>query len=1342
MARLILETGPERGKYFQLPHQGAFGIGRDPKCAVHIDDKMASRIHCVVRCEGDRWILENRKSLNGTRVNGQSVDTHELAAGDSIEIGDTLLSVAASDSDPMIGRTVAGYRIERRLGRGAMGTVYLAQQLSLDRPVALKILAPRFARDVAFIRRFIDEARAAARLNHPNVVQVYDAGDEGDCHFMSMEFLEGGSLEDVIQEQGRLDPDEAVQVARDAALALGFAEQNRIVHRDIKPANLMIAADGTVKVGDLGIAADLSGFSAHNGGADQGGAGQGGAGQGGAGGGKTLQAAGSPRYMAPEQAKGGPVDYRADIYALGATLYRMIAGQPPFDGASVSEIVQAKLESDPVPLRERVPEVSAVLSAVVEKMMARDPAERYASATEVFAALDPEQLRRGGGQVRRTVRVRGASRSVRAAAGRAAAGRAAVARAGGARVAGGRSGRRSRPASVPRLVGAGIIGIVVLVLALIVISQIGRGRSSGDTESTSRDSTKSSAPRERAAAETLDGDRSPSVLDRDRSRIALTELRRIESEFRAGRLAASDAQGQLATLFGDHPRVRPTAEAFVAELEQAVAREPRRAIAAGASATETDAGAPEVPAIDALIGRGELIAAAGFLDEFERRHPGAGADDIRARRQELASACRALIDGARQPLAEALARGEIDAARAQLSALEPRLPAAYRSALAALAEDIDRALLAREKLDLAVEAIAPLVRRRVAILDFDGATAALADVAGAAAGGTTSAATAASAGGGERVAALREEVDAARAAWTALSARVDALARQRGIQELAFEPALPAPLAERATAADRATDGRYRLLSRYGAALRIAGASSKARPRVIALLSLAGAELSKLVAAGNAGAAEAAGGSDAAGSDASSAAADRAALRRGLGILCLLRHGPERARGFLLADDLPPSERARNDALVVAVGATWRAHWLEATQALEAEVAAGETPASGAAAGGAAAGGAAAGGAAAGGAAAGGATASVAVRGDLWNHVADEAGLLLVSWRDPSAAASAEREASRATLRALYVAAREAALALLPPETFFHAADVRRDGSGLTMLSYDFSDGDQALDFVPVQAGIGALEWFDKRRLLKLSGEVRFLTGDPFRERIGVTAIVPKAAYSSDSPNINVALWTRAEDRITPLSDGRRIDFDAWRPGIAPDDQVPADYFVAGVGYLYEFDLSSLGRGPGARRGPGRGGLTGFLENLLPGYLREPSLALLSGARGRSLHHTRKEVIWESPAATVLRGAPPVKVTVQIFGPEIGWRINNKPLNVQSSRELDRLKTNAPHSGSLSLFTNGSNVHFSSIEVFGELDPEWTAKRARAIAAEELAKLDPDAATTANASPNGAAPGQ
>ncbi|MBN1418872.1 MAG: protein kinase, partial [Planctomycetes bacterium] len=366
MAKILIESGPLRGQSLILSPGRPLAIGRDARCAVRCQDALVSRVHAVLRPKGDQWLLQDRDSANGTFINEAPIQTAKLSGGDVIRVGDTLLSFVVEDDDPLLKREVAGYRLERRLGRGASGTVYLALQISLDRTVAVKILAPRLARNPELVGRFLEEARAVARLNHPHVVQIHDAGQVDDLFFMSMEYLSGGTLEETLSREKQLPPHRVIEVGVDAAKALVFAEQNHIVHRDIKPANLLLSAKGAVKLGDLGIAIDVRRTP----------------------GGKGSGLAGSPRYMAPEQASDGAVDHRADIYALGATLYRALSGVAPFEGSTIQEILRAKLERDPVPLRRLLPNLSLSLSNVIQKMLARQPEMRFSSAAEVEDALE------------------------------------------------------------------------------------------------------------------------------------------------------------------------------------------------------------------------------------------------------------------------------------------------------------------------------------------------------------------------------------------------------------------------------------------------------------------------------------------------------------------------------------------------------------------------------------------------------------------------------------------------------------------------------------------------------------------------------------------------------------------------------------------------------------------------------------------------------------------------------------------------------------------------------------------------------------------------------------------
>src|SRR2546426_1750539 len=326
--RIVISSGPGRGKTFDLPSEGVLKVGAAKSCQIHLDGAKAKAVHCFLKCAQGRVALVVQDPDAVVHVNDKSIRKKILEPGESLRLADVTLSFEGAEDDPLVGTTLGGYRIEERLGRGGMGTVYRATQLSLDRQVALKVLSADLTKDDAFVQEFLKEARAAAKLNHPNVVQVYDALQEGQSFFFSMEFLPGGTLQELLEKKGHLPLHQAIEIGRDTALALVWAEEHGIVHRDIKPDNLLFSGEGKVKVADLGIAADLYGGKAD----------------------EKSRGIGSPRYMAPEQALHQPVDHRADIYALGCTLYRMIAGKAPFDGKTKAEIIKAKTTSEAEPL--------------------------------------------------------------------------------------------------------------------------------------------------------------------------------------------------------------------------------------------------------------------------------------------------------------------------------------------------------------------------------------------------------------------------------------------------------------------------------------------------------------------------------------------------------------------------------------------------------------------------------------------------------------------------------------------------------------------------------------------------------------------------------------------------------------------------------------------------------------------------------------------------------------------------------------------------------------------------------------------------------------------------------
>ena len=263
------------------------------------------------------------------------------------------------------------YRIERLLGRGGMASVYLARDAELDRPVALKVLAQHLAGDHEFRRRFLREARLAARLSHPNVVQVYDAGEDDDRPFIVMEYVPGTTLAEVLARRGPLPCSDALQIAHQAALGLQSAHDAGLVHRDIKPQNLLVRDDGVVKIADFGIAraAELSRVT------------------------QLGTVLGTAAYLSPEQARGDEVTGSADIYSLGAVLYELLTGRPPFEFSSLAELGEKQRDGVVTPVRDLEPTVPEEIEALVMRCLAREPRFRPASAAEVASAVEPAPAR-------------------------------------------------------------------------------------------------------------------------------------------------------------------------------------------------------------------------------------------------------------------------------------------------------------------------------------------------------------------------------------------------------------------------------------------------------------------------------------------------------------------------------------------------------------------------------------------------------------------------------------------------------------------------------------------------------------------------------------------------------------------------------------------------------------------------------------------------------------------------------------------------------------------------------------------------------------------------------------
>ncbi|MBM4042403.1 MAG: DUF1080 domain-containing protein, partial [Planctomycetes bacterium] len=262
---------------------------------------------------------------------------------------------------------IGGFELLGRLGKGGMGTVLKARQVSMDRLVALKILPKKLAENEAFVQRFLREARSAAKLRHPNIVQAHDVGQAEGYYFFAMEFVDGETLADIVRRDGPLEPNRALDVMKQVCSALAAAHKEGIVHRDIKPANIMLDKEAQVRVTDFGLAKRTEGDVA-----------------------VTADGAvvGTPAYVAPEMAKGGEADARSDLYSLGATIFCALAGRPPFEGKNFSEVLIKQVNEAAPPLASLAPRVDRRLCHVVDRLLRKNPEARYPSATALLDDLN------------------------------------------------------------------------------------------------------------------------------------------------------------------------------------------------------------------------------------------------------------------------------------------------------------------------------------------------------------------------------------------------------------------------------------------------------------------------------------------------------------------------------------------------------------------------------------------------------------------------------------------------------------------------------------------------------------------------------------------------------------------------------------------------------------------------------------------------------------------------------------------------------------------------------------------------------------------------------------------
>lgn len=404
MSRLYLHVHSARGQQAVAPLEAdPTVIGRGNDAAVRIVGDGVSRRHARLhRDPTGNWWISDLQSRNGTLVNGFAIDQRMIEVGDKIGIGSFEITVsdaptasrlvssrvsprqAAGSVPERAPQRLGGYEILRELGRGGMGAVYLARQVSLNRRVAVKVMNPQWSANPVFLQRFTREAFAAAQLVHHNIVQIYDIGRHDNVSFFSMEYVEGLSLGDMLKTQGRIEPIECAGYILQAARGLKFAHDQGMIHRDIKPDNLMLNKEGVIKVADLGLvkspgsdqAIRAAPESSASGSADV----------------ETTsvnEAMGTPAYMAPEQAvDAARVDRRADVYSLGCTFYKLVTGRPMFDARTADAMMDMHAEQQPVAPHDIAPDVPADLGAIILKMVEKNPADRHQNMAALIADLE------------------------------------------------------------------------------------------------------------------------------------------------------------------------------------------------------------------------------------------------------------------------------------------------------------------------------------------------------------------------------------------------------------------------------------------------------------------------------------------------------------------------------------------------------------------------------------------------------------------------------------------------------------------------------------------------------------------------------------------------------------------------------------------------------------------------------------------------------------------------------------------------------------------------------------------------------------------------------------------
>jgi serine/threonine protein kinase len=391
--QLVVTGGPDKGRVFPIVGEDILLIGRSKTTPTRLNDPHVSRVHCQVQLKGGRLVLTDAGSVAGTLVNGVRVSEHELRAGDVITIGETQIryqdegaeattlappSARAPGKLPsptdLEGKTISHYQVGPLLARGASGTIFRARDTKNNMEVALKVLQADMAQNEDEMQRFVRAMKTMMPHRHPNLVAIYGAGKTGAYCWVAMEYVDGESAAAMIQRigvAGMLDWRQTLRLAVHIARALAYAEQQHILHRNITPRNILVSnRDKVAKLGDLMLAKALEGTLAQQ---------------------ITRpgELLGDVNYMSPERTQGTlAVDGRSDVYSLGATIYALLTGRPPFVGESLPEIILKIRQEEPAKPRKMHLAVPDVFEGIVLKMLAKRPEDRVQTAGELVSQLE------------------------------------------------------------------------------------------------------------------------------------------------------------------------------------------------------------------------------------------------------------------------------------------------------------------------------------------------------------------------------------------------------------------------------------------------------------------------------------------------------------------------------------------------------------------------------------------------------------------------------------------------------------------------------------------------------------------------------------------------------------------------------------------------------------------------------------------------------------------------------------------------------------------------------------------------------------------------------------------